>query len=129
MRRSVSTIALPLALTTTLAGCASEERPPSRPFVAVERPSAPQPCPMPFGDVIGPAFDSRSLLGLREGEARSEAARADCEIRVVRRDGLGVDVTGDLRPNRIDVEVSVGFVVALADQGWTSYAPLSRDEP
>lgn len=109
-------------------GCASDERKPARPFVAVERPSEPRPCPLPLNDVEPRQFDARTLLRLREEEARSEAARFGCEIRVVRRDGRGFDVTGDLQANRIDVELRDGFVVALPDEGWTSYAPLPRNE-
>ena len=67
-----------------------------------------------------------TLLGRREAEARAAAAQFGCELRVVQRDGRDFDVTADLRANRIDVEVRDGLVVALPDEGWTSYAPLPR---
>ena len=96
------------------------------PSIAMERPSEPRPCPLRFGDDEPPQFDARTLLGSREADARAAAERFGCELRVTRRDGRGLDITGDLRADRIDVELRDGFVVALTDEGWTSYAPMPR---
>lgn len=69
------------------------------------------------------SFDARRLLGLREDAARREAKRLGCEIRVVRRDGQGLAVTGDFVAHRVDLEVMNGVVVRLAESAWTGYAP------
>lgn len=95
--------------------------------VAVDWPGEPRPCPLRRGDDDSRQFDARALLGLREAEARSEAARRDCDLRVVGRDGRDFEVTGDLQRDRIDVGVRDGFVIALSEQGWTSYAPLPSE--
>lgn len=51
------------------------------------------------------------LVGLDLDAANELAARSDCQLRVVVRDGNGLVVTADLVTNRIDVEVEGDIVV------------------
>jgi hypothetical protein len=62
-------------------------------------------------------FDARELLGLRLNRAEALAQRNDCGVRVVVKDGEKMVRTEDLRPNRINVKLERGYVVALQNVG------------
>ena len=50
-------------------------------------------------------LDARRLIGLTLREARDLAARFDCTVRVIERDGRALPRTQDLRRDRINVDV------------------------
>jgi hypothetical protein len=54
---------------------------------------------------------ARQVVGLNLHDANELADRSGCQLRVVRRDGKGADVTADFVTNRIDVEVEGDIVV------------------
>jgi hypothetical protein len=64
--------------------------------------------------VSGPnPLDVDRLEGKRMGRARRLAARHDCTVRVVKRDGVPLVVTEDYRPDRINVVVRDNRVVRV----------------
>jgi hypothetical protein len=60
-------------------------------------------------------FDARRLVGLKLAAASQLAARNACTVRVVGGDTHPA-VTLDLRPDRVNVEVTDGIVTALETQ-------------
>jgi len=72
------------------------------------------------GAASGPrcgALDTGRLVGRTEQEAAALAQDAGCTVRVVRRDGEGLFVTEDFRPDRINVAVRDGRVTAVESLG------------
>ncbi|WP_210491066.1 hypothetical protein [Patulibacter sp. SYSU D01012] len=72
--------------------------------------------------VAGPAraprdFDARTLVGRPLRDAQALAAVRGCAVRVVERDGEGLARTDDLRPERANVVVRGGRVVAVDGVG------------
>ena len=57
------------------------------------------------------------LVGLTEDEATEAAEACGWILRVVRRDGEDLPMTMDLRPNRVNVEVTDGEVTAIVSTG------------
>lgn len=57
------------------------------------------------------------LVGLSEDEATEAAEACGWILRVVRRDGEDLPATLDLRPNRVNVEVTDGEVTAIVSTG------------
>lgn len=68
-----------------------------------------KPCPRKSAD----SFDSRQLIGKSLERSHAIAKRNDCIIRVVKRDGEELDITDDLRFNRINVVLVDGHVVRI----------------
>jgi hypothetical protein len=62
-------------------------------------------------------FDARRLVGLGTGAAAAIARRLGLEMRPVVVNGRELYVTGDLHPQRIDVELAHGRVVRVDDIG------------
>jgi hypothetical protein len=56
---------------------------------------------------------SRQLIGLRVEDARELAARSQCLVRVIRRDGTSSPVTLALVPHRIDVSTEDDIIVDI----------------
>ena len=56
-------------------------------------------------------------MGLTEDEATDAAEACGWILRVVRRDGEDLPATLDLRPNRVNVEVTDGEVTAIVNTG------------
>ena len=57
------------------------------------------------------------LVGLTEDEATEAAEACGWILRVVQRDGEDLPMTMDLRPNRVNVEVTDGEVTAIVSTG------------
>lgn len=57
------------------------------------------------------------LVGLTEDEAAEAADALGWEVRVIRRDGEDLAMTMDLRPNRVNVEVTDGEVTEVLQIG------------
>ena len=57
------------------------------------------------------------LVGLTEDEATEAAEACGWILRVVQRDGEELPVTMDLRPKRVNVEVTDGEVTAIVSTG------------
>jgi hypothetical protein len=57
------------------------------------------------------------LVGLTEDEATEAAEACGWILRVVQRDGEELPMTMDLRPNRVNVEVTDGEVTAIVNTG------------
>jgi hypothetical protein len=102
----------------TAGGCGSS------PIVMVTRPTKAivdrlQPC----GEVkrrehMCPAsFDVRRLLGEHLADAEVEARRHELKLRVVRRDGKGLNIQRDAESNRIDIGVEQGIVTSIEGFG------------
>jgi hypothetical protein len=64
-----------------------------------------------------PAIDTDVYLGLTLDEATDLAARDGLTVRVVLLDGVGQDVTDDLRTDRLNVAVEAGVVVEVVSIG------------
>jgi hypothetical protein len=59
----------------------------------------------------------RQIIGLRVEDARELAARSQCLVRVVRRDGKSLIVTLDLVPHRIDVSTEDDIIIDVRSVG------------
>jgi hypothetical protein len=95
-----------LALAATLCGRGDE--------AADKHPAESMLCPQTAGGQPAPgAFDARELLGQPESAAQENAKARRCRLRVVERDGARLDVTADLRGDRINVSTRDGIVVRL----------------
>jgi hypothetical protein len=103
-RRNLSAAAASLATLVVLAfasaGDVAGEPPAERPLL----------CPDVSGEPRTPGraaepIDARKLVGKRMPRARRMAARHDCELRVVRRNGEWLIVTDDYRRDRANVAV------------------------
>lgn len=90
-----------------------------RPRSGVQQPAEPVRCPSAHPERRGSAgdFDARHLLGLAEAEARALAESNECVVRVVRRDGEGLDTTAELDFYRINVWVNDDVVTRIEDVG------------
>jgi hypothetical protein len=66
---------------------------------------------------------SRQLIGLRVEDARELAARSQCLVRVIRRDGTSMPVTLALAPHRIDVATEDDIVVDVVMVGGAPMPP------
>jgi hypothetical protein len=73
-------------------------------------------CPGPGGHG-NVRIDTKQLIGLKLAKAKREAAKADCIVRVVRRDGKTLPRTEDRRPNRINVIIRRGVVRGIDSVG------------
>jgi hypothetical protein len=62
---------------------------------------------------LGTAVIAARLIGLDENTAHDVADDQGCVFRVVRRDGVSLPVTMDLRSNRINATVENGRVTAV----------------
>ncbi len=69
------------------------------------------------------------LLGLTEAEAGRQAAADGYDTRVTGRDGIGLAITADLRPDRLDLRVFDGVVVAASGVGETIHGEPRVTEP
>ena len=69
--------------------------------------------------VEGPTAEAAAdiVVGLSEADAEAAAAEEGWTIRVVRRDGEDLPATMDLRPERVNVEVTDGEVTAVVSIG------------
>ena len=67
----------------------------------------------------GPTVEEAAdvLVGLSEEEAEAAATEQGWAFRVVRRDGEDLPTTMDLRPDRVNVEVTDGDVIAVVSIG------------
>jgi hypothetical protein len=65
------------------------------------------------GSARSPQAVAARLVGLDEPTARAVAEERDCAFRVVRRDGVSLPVTMDMRLNRINATVENGRVTAV----------------
>ena len=93
---SLATLVLALGGAGDVAG----EQPAARPIPRPDASGAPQ-MPVRGAEPV----DARRLVGKRMSRARRIAARHDCELRVVRRNGQWLPVTDDYRWNRANVAV------------------------
>jgi hypothetical protein len=72
---------------------------------------------------VGPrnSFDARQLLGKPEAQGRAGVEAGGCTMRVVSRDGVGLAVRQDWRPDRINVTIDDGVITSVRTDG-----PLRR---
>ena len=75
--------------------------------------------PPPSEPVDAPTVEAAAelLVGLPEADAEAAARDAGWEFRVSRRDGEDLAVTADLRPNRVNVEVTDEVVTDVLSIG------------
>lgn len=102
-----------------MAGCGGDD---DKPAADVNRPANPVYCPSEDGGTaraagVSDAFDARDVLGRSFADAESTAKDHDCTVRIVVEDGEEQPQTMDLRPDRVNVEVRDGVVVALRGVG------------
>ena len=67
-------------------------------------------CPEALDLKAAERLDTHRLVGKSLRRARRIARRNECEVRVVRRDGVSLPVTDDYVTNRINVAVRGGIV-------------------
>ena len=110
-KRVLAGIALAAVLLGGIAVATSQGRP--GPF--------PQPSPtntFPIDDWQKRAQETerycKRLLGLDEATAKARAESAGFGWRVVMRDGVGLPVTMDYRPDRINAEITKGILVSCS---------------
>ncbi|MET0459037.1 MAG: hypothetical protein ABW195_07300 [Ilumatobacteraceae bacterium] len=103
---------LPLAALLTVAACGDDDTTSTVPDTAAAVSSA-----APATEV--PTVESASALVVDKSEADAQAAveAAGWSFRVVRRDGEDLMATMDLQPERVNVEVEDGTVVAVTSIG------------
>jgi hypothetical protein len=118
--RSVSLLLVVPALSGVLWACGEDFEPePTRSAPERDaRPALPIPCPereVAFDGTVKPdgkrRFDARTLLDMTETQAKARARRYGCVVRVAARDGEGLVLTADERPDRVDVRLEDGVVV------------------
>lgn len=106
--------ALALLLSATTACGSGDDGPP-----ATAPPSEGTGMTPPTDPVELPTVETAAELVVGTSEAEAEAAVTDrgWGFRVVRRDGVDLPVTADFRPNRVNVDVADGVVVAVISIG------------
>lgn len=116
-QRTILAAVLCVSAAAGLAACGDDgPRSPSTTGPAASGPSAT--APEQTSPDAGPTEDSAAeLVGLDEDEATEAAEDRGWTVRVVRRDGEDLPATLDLRPNRVNVEVTDGVVTAVIDIG------------
>lgn len=62
-------------------------------------------------------FDATAIVGDPVADAKSAAAEQGCSVRVAMRDGEGLALTQDFRPDRVNVAVEDGEVTEIIDIG------------
>jgi hypothetical protein len=125
--RAGLTLAAALALLWLPAACGDEENgepvAPGQPTTTTDgpdvRPGPGEPDPdrdltaLRCRDAPGETLDATALTGLGLPEAERRAERRGCSVRVVERDGESLVVTEDFRPDRVNLAVEDGEVVAI----------------
>ena len=108
---------------TTEPGAETTAPPPTEPQTTVPEPTEPTstapPSSGPADCADEPTEESADelLVGLSEDEATDAAEACGWILRVVRRDGEDLPATLDLRPDRVNVEVTDGEVTAIVGTG------------
>ncbi|MET0579747.1 MAG: hypothetical protein ABW122_13895 [Ilumatobacteraceae bacterium] len=102
---------LPLAALLTVAACGDDDTTSTVPDTAAVSSAAPA--------TEVPTVESASALVVDKSEADAQAAveAAGWSFRVVRRDGEDLMATMDLQPERVNVDVEDGTVVAVTSIG------------
>lgn len=62
-------------------------------------------------------FDATAIVGDSVADAKGAAAEQGCSVRVAMRDGEGLALTQDFRPDRVNVAVEDGEVTEIIDIG------------
>jgi hypothetical protein len=61
----------------------------------------------------GQSFDTRTMLGLTEAQATARAARWECSLRVIERNGKKFLLTADFGSNRVNVVIASDRVTSV----------------
>jgi hypothetical protein len=115
--------ALAALLAVGLVACGDDEpSQPTEPAVTEPFESGPESGssgPGDSGAADGPsaAEAAEALVGLSEADAEAAATQQGWVLRVVRRDGEDLAATADFRPDRVNVEVTDGEVMAVVSIG------------
>jgi hypothetical protein len=102
MRRALATALALGAL--ALSGCGEDE------------PSSAMSCPSGAA-TVEERLDATELVGEPVLEAKMLAEKYNCQLRVVVRNGRGLDHFSDYEPSRINVEIEDGFITRVESVG------------
>jgi hypothetical protein len=111
LKRSLVIAGLTAVLATTTAACGDDDN------AATATTEVAPPTSAPCADEPTEESAADLVVGLTEAEATDAAEACGWILRVVRRDGDDLPATLDLRPNRVNVEVTDDEVTAIVSTG------------